>query len=106
MRQFPLWLCILLIPPVSAAFSQRAKPPGIRTADQQSNQPLEPPIEMRNRKVNVEQVKQEADELKKLADGVPAQIEQVAKNQYPKDLNENLKRIERLAKHLRSEVTP
>ena len=106
MRQFPLWLCILLILPVSAAFSQRAKPPGIRTADQQSNQPVEAPLEMRSRKINVEQVKQEADELKKLADGVPAQIEQVTKNQYPKDLNENLKRIERLAKHLRSEVAP
>jgi prefoldin subunit 5 len=59
-----------------------------------------------SRKIDVEQVKQEADELKKLADGVPAQIEQVTKNQYPKDLNENLKRIEKLAKHLRSEITP
>jgi paraquat-inducible protein B len=106
MRHFPLWLCILLFLPVSAVFSQRAKPPGIVTADQQSNQGLEPPMEMRNRKVDLTQVKQEADELKKLADGVPAQIEQVAKNQYPKDLNENLKRIERLAKHLRTEVTP
>jgi TolA-binding protein len=106
MRQFPLWLCLLLILPVSAVFSQRAKPPGIVTADQQSNQGIEPPMEMRAKKLNVEQVKQEADELKKLADGVPAQIEQVTKNQYPKDLNDNLKRIERLAKHLRSEVTP
>jgi hypothetical protein len=106
MRHFPLWLCILLILPISPAFSQRAKPPGIRTADQQSNQPVEAPLEMRSRKINIEQVKQEADELKKLADGVPAQIEQVTKNQYPKDLTENLKRIERLAKHLRSEVTP
>lgn len=102
MRQFPLWLCILLILPLS----QHPKPPGITTADQQSNQGLEPPMEMRNRKMNVDQVKQEADELKKLADGVPAQIELVTKNQYPKDLNDNLKRIERLAKHLRSEVTP
>jgi hypothetical protein len=106
MRQFPLWLCILLILPASATPRQRAKPPGIVTADQQSNQPIEPPVEMRGKKLNVEQVKQEADELKKLADGVPAQIELVTKNQYPKDLNENLKRIERLAKHLRSEVTP
>jgi TolA-binding protein len=105
MRQFPLWLCILLIP-ASSAFSQHPKPPGIVTADQQSNQGLEPPMEMRNRKVDVQQVKQEADELKKLADGVPAQIELVTKNQYPKDLTDNLKRIERLAKHLRSEVTP
>jgi TolA-binding protein len=106
MRQFPLWLCLLLILPVSAVFSQRAKPPGIVTADQQSNQGIEPPMEMRAKKLNVEQVKQEADELKKLADGVPAQIEQVTKNQYPKDLNDNLKRIERLAKHLRAEATP
>ncbi|MFY9729473.1 MAG: hypothetical protein WAK24_02610 [Candidatus Acidiferrales bacterium] len=98
--------CILFILPVSATSLQRAKPPGIVTADQQSNQPVEPPMEMRSRKMNVDQVKQEADELKKLADGVPAQIELVTKNQYPKDLTDNLKRIERLAKHLRSEVTP
>jgi hypothetical protein len=106
MRQFPLWLCVLLIVPVSATLEQRAKPPGIVTADQQSNQSVEPPMEMHGRKINVDQVKQEADELKKLADGVPAQIEQVTKNQYPKDLTDNLKRIERLAKHLRTEVTP
>lgn len=102
MRQFPLWLCILVVLPLS----QHAKPTGIRTGDQQANQPLEPPMQPQSRKINVEQVKKEADELKTLADGVPSQIEQVTKNQYPKDLTENLKRIERLAKHLRSEVTP
>ena len=106
MRQFPLWLCMLFIFPLATTSHQRAKPPGIVTADQQSNQPVEPPMEMRSRKMNVDQVKQEADELKKLAAGVPAQIELVTKNQYPKDLTDNLKRIERLAKHLRSEVTP
>src|SRR5579864_3642314 len=73
MRQFPLWLCIFLVLPVSATSFQRAKPPGIVTADQQSNQSVEPPMEMRSRKMNIDQVKQEADELKKLADGVPAQ---------------------------------
>ena len=102
MRQVPLWLCMLLVLPLS----QRPKPPGIRTADQQANQPLEPPMQPHSRKIDVEQVKKEADELKILADGVPSQIELVTKNQYPKDLTDNLKRIERLAKHLRSEVTP
>jgi len=63
-------------------------------------------MEAHSRKMNVDQVKKEAEELKKLADGVPAQIELVTKNQYQKDLTDNLKRIERLAKHLRSEVTP
>ena len=106
MRQFPLWFCVFFLLPISAPPVQHPKPPGITTADQQSNQGLEPPMEMHKQKLNVEQVKQEADELKKLADGVPAQIEMVTKNQYPKDLSENLKRIERLAKHLRSEVTP
>lgn len=110
LQQFPLWLCtltlLLLIVPVSATPWQRAKPPGIVTADQQSNQSLEPPTAMSSRKMNLDQVKQEADELKKLANGVPAQIELVTKNQYPKDLTDNLKRIERLAKHLRSEVAP
>ena len=101
MRQFPLWLCVLVVLPLS----QHAKPTGIRTADQQANQPLEPPMQP-HRKIDAEQVKKEADELKTLADGVPSQIEQVTKNQYPKDLTENLRRIERLAKHLRSEVTP
>jgi hypothetical protein len=62
MRQFPLWLCILLVLPVSATPRQRAKPPGIVTADPQSNQPIEAPMEMRSRKLNVEQVKYEADD--------------------------------------------
>ena len=83
------------------------RPPGIRTADQQTNQHLEPSMQPHSRKIDVEQVWQEADELKKLADGgVPAQIELGTRSQYPKDLTENLKRPERLAKHLRSEVTP
>jgi len=106
MRQFPLWLCVLFLLPISSASVQRAKPPGIVTADQQSNQGVEPPLAAPKQKLNVEQVKQEADELKKLADNVPAQIEMVTKNKYPKDLSDNLKRIESLAKHLRSEVTP
>jgi hypothetical protein len=47
---------------------------------------------MRNRKINVDQVKQEAEELRNLADTVPAQIQQVTNNQLPKDLTANLKR--------------
>jgi hypothetical protein len=33
-------------------------------------------------------------------------MEQVNKGQLPKDLTEDLKKIEKLAKHLRSEVSP
>jgi phage terminase small subunit len=107
MRLSPLWLCLYLLFPVPMmAQGVHPRPPGITEGQKQIDKPLESPMEMRDRKLNVEQVKQEADELRKLADGVPAQIEMVTKNQYPKDLSDNLKRIERLAKHLRSEVTP
>ena len=36
----------------------------------------------------------------------PRQIDQVTKGQLPKDLSENLKRIEKLAKQLRSQIVP
>ena len=107
MRLLPLWLCLYFLlpvpPPVQAT---HPRPPGITEGQRQIDKPIEPPMEAHSRKMNVDQVKKEAEELKKLAEGVPAQIELVAKNQYQKDLTDNLKRIERLAKHLRSEITP
>ena len=36
----------------------------------------------------------------------PRQIDQVTKGQLPKDLSDNLKRIEKLAKQLRSQIIP
>jgi hypothetical protein len=79
---------------------------GIPTGDTAANAPIEKPMEMRNKQVNIQQVKQEAEELRTLANALPAQIDQVTNNQLPKDLSDNLKKIEKLAKHLRSEVTP
>ena len=90
----------------AAGASDSSAAPGITEGQRQIDKPIEPPMEAHSRKMNVDQVKKEAEELKKLADGVPAQIELVTKNQYQKDLTDNLKRIERLAKHLRSEITP
>jgi hypothetical protein len=99
----------MLIPfSVGAQMQGRQVPPGAVAAGRQINnqsQSVEAPMEMRTKKINVEQVKQWAEELRRLADGVPAQIQQVTNNQVPKDLSDNLKRIEKLAKHLR-EVAP
>jgi hypothetical protein len=58
------------------------------------------------RGVDAAQIKREADELAKLASAVPEEIDQVTKGELPKDLSENLKKIEKLAKRLRSEVSP
>lgn len=97
---------LLLQKPMVPQSGGRAKPPGIVTADTISNQPLEAPLGARNHQINLDQVNAESQELRRLADGLPLQIEQVSKGQTPKDLGEKLKRIEELAKHLRGEITP
>jgi hypothetical protein len=110
MRQSTFCLLVfLLLPPSLVPQSRGRRVPGLADGEQQidsGNKSIEKPMELRNQKVDVEQIKREAEELRKLADGVPPQIQQVANNQLPKDLSDNLKRIEKLAKHLRSEVTP
>lgn len=81
-------------------------PPGIRQADKQTNTPIEPPAKFKQKPTDPAVLKQEAEELAKLSTGVPAQVEQVSQGKVPKDLAEQLKRIEKLAKHLRSEIVP
>jgi hypothetical protein len=83
-----------------------AKPSGIPAGDTLANQQVEPPIKPGPRQINIDQVNSETQELRRLADALPAQIDQVTKGQLPKDLGDNLKRIEKLAKHLHGEVIP
>jgi hypothetical protein len=52
------------------------------------------------------QAQREAQELADLAQKIPAQVAQLSKNVLPKDLPEQLKRVEKLAKHLRKEISP
>jgi hypothetical protein len=51
-------------------------------------------------------LKREAEELAQLSAGIPPRVNLVVEGQLPKDLADQLKRIEKLAKHLRSEVAP
>lgn len=81
-------------------------PPGLAKANVQTNRPLEPPMFSPHKRVNLAQVRDESQELQRLADSIPAQIDQVTSGQLPKDLLANLKKIERLSKRLRSEVSP
>ena len=84
----------------------RPIPPGVREADKQINGPIEPPTKLKQKPADTGKLHDEADELAKLSAGIPAQIDNVGKGQIPKDLADQLKRIEKLAKHLRSEVAP
>ena len=84
----------------------RPIPPGVREADKQTNAPLEAPVAAKRKMADPMQLQKEAEELTNLSAGIPGQIALVNHGQIPKDLDEKLKRIEKLAKHLRSEISP
>lgn len=84
--------------------SQKPIPPGVREADKQSNKPLDPPL-IEAPGADPARLKQEADELAQLSAEIPSDLARVARGQLPKDLTAKLKRIEKLAKHLRNELS-
>ena len=96
--------CLL---PETSGRQGRPIPPGIREANKQTNKPLDPPLVGASAPVlDPAKLKQEADELAQLSAGVPSDLERVAKGQLPKDLADKLKRIEKLARNLRNQLTP
>jgi len=97
-------LAVLCLVPKTTEGQGRPIPPGIREADKQTNKPLEPPLGG-TPQLDTARLKQEADELAQLSSGVPSDLARVAHGQLPKDLAEKLKRIEKIAKHLRSELS-
>jgi len=52
------------------------------------------------------QLNNQARELAKLAESIPSDVDKVGKGLLPKDLNARLKRIEKLSKQLRREISP
>jgi hypothetical protein len=105
---FVFFLLIQLFPPTAKDISdQHPVPPAVREADKQTNNsPMEAPMPSKPKQLNVKHLREEAAELSQLSAGIPQRIEYVNKGQLPKDLNDQLKRIEKLAKHLRGEIYP
>ena len=62
------------------------------------------PIMEVGRKPDLTHVKEEAGELSKLVESVSSGVNQAQKGIVPKDLGQNLKKIEKLSKRLRSEL--
>lgn len=68
----------------------------------------EPPVVVRGERrqaLDSAKVKQQADELAKLAQSIPPDISKVAGGQLPKDLIARLKQIEKLSKALRNQIS-
>jgi hypothetical protein len=101
-------LTFLVLGPVSVNLPdpQRPIPPGLHEGEKRINAPLDPPVFSPGKNIDPARLRGEADELAKISATIPDQIQHVNQGQLPKELSDQLKRIEKLAKHLRSEVTP
>lgn len=51
-------------------------------------------------------LQKEADDLARAAQSIPSDVESVRKGMLPKDVIQKLRQIEKLSKHLRSELNP
>jgi hypothetical protein len=93
----------------SSGLPQHQIPPGIRQADNATNngaQVEKPTGQGEVKPVDAAKMRADAAELQQLAATVQGEIDQVAKGAMPKDMNDNLKKIEKLSKKLRSEIAP
>jgi len=82
-------------------------PPGMREAEQLSNRPEKPPqVTAKPQPADPAQLQRDAKELASLAKLIPSEVEQLKAGQLPKDLEAQLKRIEKLSKQLRREISP
>jgi hypothetical protein len=66
----------------------------------------EPQQQTSSRHVDLLQVQKDADDLARTAQTIPTDVASVRKGMLPKDVIEKLKQIEKLSKHLRSELNP
>ncbi len=88
---------------------ERSMVPGLRAGEKQintANLEMDPPAFQSRRPLDGAALSRDAAELARLSSIVPGQIEQLKAGKFHKDLAEELKRIEKLAKHLRTEVAP
>jgi hypothetical protein len=86
----------------AAGFGQQGGP--IRAPDTVAGQPGSWPRQGTKRIVDVTELKNQANEVVTLSQALPAQIEQIGNGKFPKELIENLKKIEKLSKRIRSEI--
>jgi hypothetical protein len=98
-----LFALLLSASPFSA---QRTRPAGQHEADKAESQfdkSIPAPAHQRQN-IDLARLRQDADELAGLAQSIPLAVDQTTKGLLPKDLGQKLKRIEKLAKQLRSQI--
>jgi hypothetical protein len=102
-------LVLLSLAPNNTAAQARPIPPGVRAADhaeEQSQQQLEPPSGPVSVKLSAAELLQQSDELLALSQQVHADVKSATQGLLAKDLKDKLKRMEKLSKRLREELSP
>lgn len=101
---------IVLLGTTLLSTGQGARPsaPGIHEAQRAEDQAQRNEVPPQNQRPGVDpaKMKRDADELAALAQTIPHDVAQTSKGILPGDLNAKLKKIEKLAKELRSQLTP
>ena len=91
--------------PAAAEAGFSASAAQVRTPETVPGQPGQWPQSGGRRMVDVIQLKNEAKELANLSNALPAQMDQIGNGRLPKELIDTLKKIEKLAKHIRGEIS-
>jgi hypothetical protein len=91
--------------PMSAQIGRVVRP-GTREAQKAENQPSVPPqYQPHPKPLDPVELKREAEEPTNLAASIPGDVDRASKGLLATDLNERLKRIEKLSKRLRRELS-
>ena len=100
-----LVLIVLLFSPAQPL--TQSVPPGLREAQRAEDraQRNEVPPQVQRLGPDPDKLKRDAEELASLAQSIPKDINQATKGILPGDLAPKLKKIEKLAKELRSQLT-
>lgn len=106
MRFATLFVSVLISVSLSAQ-TGRPIPVGVREADHAQDQfeRNSVPPAYQSSSVDFSKLQHDAQELAELSKSIPPDIDQTTKGMFPKDLEQKLKRIEKLAKQLRSQIS-
>lgn len=97
-----LTLLFCLFPAAAVPQRNMSPPPPPMDPDKAQNQPQD----VVRRRVDLAQLQRDADLLARTAQTIPSDVANVRKGTLPKDVIAKLKQIEKLSKHLRSELNP
>lgn len=106
MKHLTYILLFILLVASSARSQTKPRPPGLEQAEQAEQQADKniPPPTIQRAHVDFTKLRQDADDLARIAQTIPNDVASVQKGMFPKDMIEKLKQIEKLSKHLRGQI--